>query len=201
MQALARRWRAITRDEPGDVIAEIGHNHQGELEKAKALSTPCRECGDRRRQVPEARQSSRSSPARSMRAIRQREQLRADLRRAPRGARAPAGRAGSSSNRTRARGRRDRLFCNAVRLSRAPRCSKRSASRLLQSRLGGPDQHAVAEHIARYGEPMGLISTGGATIEDVDRAVNAVAGDQLGALRDAVHGGRIQPTTWSWTWA
>jgi sialic acid synthase len=37
--------RAITRDGPAYVIAEIGHNHQGELEKAKALIHAARECG------------------------------------------------------------------------------------------------------------------------------------------------------------
>jgi N-acetylneuraminate synthase/sialic acid synthase len=37
--------RVITRDGSAYVIAEIGHNHQGELEKAKALVRSARECG------------------------------------------------------------------------------------------------------------------------------------------------------------
>jgi N-acetylneuraminate synthase/sialic acid synthase len=37
--------RTITRDGPAYVIAEIGHNHQGDLEKAKALVHAARECG------------------------------------------------------------------------------------------------------------------------------------------------------------
>jgi sialic acid synthase len=37
--------RRIADDEPAYVIAEIGHNHQGELEKAKALVHAARECG------------------------------------------------------------------------------------------------------------------------------------------------------------
>jgi sialic acid synthase len=37
--------KVITRDGPAYVIAEIGHNHQGELEKAKALIHAARECG------------------------------------------------------------------------------------------------------------------------------------------------------------
>lgn len=37
--------RAITRDGPAYVIAEIGNNHQGDLEKAKALIRAARECG------------------------------------------------------------------------------------------------------------------------------------------------------------
>ena len=37
--------KAITRDGPAYVIAEIGNNHQGDLEKAKALIHAARECG------------------------------------------------------------------------------------------------------------------------------------------------------------
>jgi N-acetylneuraminate synthase/sialic acid synthase len=37
--------RTITRDGPAYVVAEIGHNHQGELEKAKALIHAAKECG------------------------------------------------------------------------------------------------------------------------------------------------------------
>jgi len=37
--------RAITRDGPAYVIAEIGNNHQGDVEKAKVLVRTARECG------------------------------------------------------------------------------------------------------------------------------------------------------------
>jgi N-acetylneuraminate synthase/sialic acid synthase len=37
--------RRIADDEPAYVLAEIGHNHQGELEKAKALVHAAKECG------------------------------------------------------------------------------------------------------------------------------------------------------------
>ena len=37
--------RRIADDEPAYVLAEIGHNHQGELEKAKELVRAARECG------------------------------------------------------------------------------------------------------------------------------------------------------------
>jgi N-acetylneuraminate synthase/sialic acid synthase len=37
--------RRITRDGPAYVIAEIGHNHQGDIEKAKALVHAAKECG------------------------------------------------------------------------------------------------------------------------------------------------------------
>ncbi|HEX4929723.1 MAG TPA: N-acetylneuraminate synthase family protein, partial [Gaiellaceae bacterium] len=37
--------RRITRDGPPYVVAEIGHNHQGDVEKAKALVRAAKECG------------------------------------------------------------------------------------------------------------------------------------------------------------
>ena len=37
--------KRISADGPAYVVAEIGHNHQGELEKAKALIRSARECG------------------------------------------------------------------------------------------------------------------------------------------------------------
>ena len=45
MRELVVDGKAITRDGPAYVIAEIGNNHQGELEKAKALIHAARECG------------------------------------------------------------------------------------------------------------------------------------------------------------
>jgi N-acetylneuraminate synthase/sialic acid synthase len=37
--------RRITRDGPAYVVAEIGHNHQGDVDKAKALVRAAKECG------------------------------------------------------------------------------------------------------------------------------------------------------------
>lgn len=45
MRELVVDGRAITRDGPAYVIAEIGNNHQGDVEKAKALIHAARECG------------------------------------------------------------------------------------------------------------------------------------------------------------
>ena len=45
MRDLVVDGRTIARDGPAYVIAEIGHNHQGELEKAKELVRAARECG------------------------------------------------------------------------------------------------------------------------------------------------------------
>ena len=45
MPELHVKGRRIADDAPAYVIAEIGHNHQGELEKAKALVHAARECG------------------------------------------------------------------------------------------------------------------------------------------------------------
>ncbi|MBA3377235.1 MAG: N-acetylneuraminate synthase family protein [Actinobacteria bacterium] len=45
MPQLFVNGRRIADDEPAYVIAEIGHNHQGEVEKAKALIRAAKECG------------------------------------------------------------------------------------------------------------------------------------------------------------
>ena len=45
MRELVVDGRVISRDGPAYVIAEVGHNHQGDLEKAKALVRAARECG------------------------------------------------------------------------------------------------------------------------------------------------------------
>ena len=45
MPELFVNGRRIADDEPAYVLAEIGHNHQGELEKAKALIHAAKECG------------------------------------------------------------------------------------------------------------------------------------------------------------
>ena len=45
MRELVVDGRVITRNGPAYVIAEIGNNHQGDLEKAKALMHAAKECG------------------------------------------------------------------------------------------------------------------------------------------------------------
>ena len=45
MRELVVDGRAIARDGPAYVIAEIGNNHQGDVEKAKALIHAAKECG------------------------------------------------------------------------------------------------------------------------------------------------------------
>ena len=45
MPELVVDGRRITRDGPAYVVAEIGHNHQGDVEKAKALIHAAKECG------------------------------------------------------------------------------------------------------------------------------------------------------------
>ena len=45
MRELVVDGKVIARDGPAYVIAEIGNNHQGELEKAKALVHAAKECG------------------------------------------------------------------------------------------------------------------------------------------------------------
>ncbi|MEX2613180.1 MAG: N-acetylneuraminate synthase family protein, partial [Gaiellaceae bacterium] len=45
MRELHVNGRRIADDEPAYVVAEIGHNHQGDVEKARALIHSAKECG------------------------------------------------------------------------------------------------------------------------------------------------------------
>ena len=45
MPELFVNGRRIADDEPVYVVAEVGHNHQGDVEKAKALIHAAKECG------------------------------------------------------------------------------------------------------------------------------------------------------------
>ena len=171
MPELHVNGRRIADDEPAYVIAEIGHNHQGELEKAKALDA--RGAGVRRgrRQAPEARQPA-PLHARVLRlAVRQREQLRRDIRRASRGARA-----------------------REERLVRASRYAREEGVAFVAAAFDEPSAEFLAELgvdafkfasgdllnvpflrlVAGYGRPL-FLSTGGGTMEDIDRAVEAIA--------------------------
>src|SRR6266511_3408552 len=63
------------------VIAEIGHNHQGDLEHAKRLIDAAKECGVK------AVKSDAVHPRVLRAALRERTELRTDVRRASRSAR------------------------------------------------------------------------------------------------------------------
>ena len=125
----------------------------------------------RRSRRASTRSSSRSattatsSRGSSTTPVQQREQLRADLRGAPRGARARRGeyeRAEGVRERARAR-------LSSRRHSTPERRSSRGARRARHTRSRpGTSEHAASSARRSFGKPM-FVSTGGATIEDVDR--------------------------------
>ena len=76
MRELVIDGRRIADDTACFVIAEIGHNHQGSVERASELFRAAKRGGRRRGQAPEARQPA-ALHARALRQpVRQREQLR-----------------------------------------------------------------------------------------------------------------------------
>ena len=184
MRELVIDGRRIHDDGDCYVIAEIGHNHQGDVERAKELFRAAKECGVDA--VKLQKRDNRSLFTRDVlrRAVRQREQLRPDLRRAQGGARARRGRMARAAG-LRARARRDAL---------------RDRVRPAERRLPGRARRAgVQDRFRRHrrtlnscamspqlGKPM-LVPTGGATLDDVDRAVDDDPAAQLSALHPPVH--------------
>ena len=79
--------KVVTDDSPSFVIAEVGHNHQGDIEKCKAIFKAAAEAGADA--VKLQKRDNRALFTREMydSALQQRERLCADLRRASREAR------------------------------------------------------------------------------------------------------------------
>ncbi len=133
--------RRIADDTGCFVIAELGHNHQGSVERAQQLFVRRPRLRRRRRQAAEARQPHPLHARAVRRPLRQREQLRRHLRRPPRGAGARSRRLRGAAG-VRA-GARPRLLRDRVR--RAERRPARGARHArLQDRLRRPAQHAAA---------------------------------------------------------
>ena len=171
MRELVVDGKTLSRDGAAYVIAEIGHNHQGELEKAKALVHSAKECGVDAVKF-QKRDNRAPLHARVLRvAVRQREQLRRDVRRAPRGARAADERLVRAERAT--RGRRASRSSLRPSTSRAPTSSRSSTSTRSSSRPATCSTCRSFGYVAAFGKPI-FLSTGGGTIEDIDRAVDAI---------------------------
>ncbi len=162
--------RVIARDGPAYVVAEIGHNHQGDLDKAKALVHAARECGvdavkfqkrDNRRLFTRAYYESPYDNENSF---------------------------GATYGEHR----------EALELSKSDwfelsRYAREEGVAFIASPFDEPSADFLAElgvdafkfasgdllnvpflrYVAAFGKPM-LLSTGGGTLEDVDRAVEAI---------------------------
>ena len=150
------------------VIAEIGHNHRGSIETGKELFDEAKGCGAHA--VKLQKRDNRSLYTREFfnKPYENENSFGADLRRAPRGARVRQGRVPGAEGLR----RRDRHHVLRHRVRHPERrLPGRARHAGLQDRLGRPDQHAAAASTSReIGKPM-IISTGGATLDDVRRAL------------------------------
>ena len=170
MRALSIAGRRIDDDSPAYVIAEIGNNHQGSLERAKELVRAAADCG-----VDAVKFQKRSNRRLYTRALfdspydnensfgptygEHREALELDAEELAE-LRAVADAEGVA------------LFATAF---------EEESADVLES-LGLPAYKIASgdltntpllRHVAAFGKPM-IVSTGGATIEDVDRAVETI---------------------------
>jgi sialic acid synthase len=164
--------RSIRDDGPAYVVAEIGHNHQGELEKAKALIHAARECG-----VDAVKLQKRDNKRLYTSAL-----------------------YGSPYDNEHSFGATYGKHREALELSAGEWLELREFSReegvtLFATVFDEPSADFLAEldlpafkiasadlvntpllrHVAAYGKPV-FLSTGGGTMEDVERAVDTVLG-------------------------
>ena len=172
MRELVIDGRRIADDTPCFVIAEIGHNHQGSVERARELIHAARDAGvdavklqkrDNRRLYTRALYDSaydnENSFGPTYGAHREALELDADAYRALRDEARSLGLV---------------FFATAF--------DEPSADLLAELDLpafkiasGDLTNTPLLRHVAQLGKPL-VVSTGGATIEDVDRAVDAVRG-------------------------
>ena len=153
------------------VIAEIGHNHQGDVEHCKRLF----DAAARRRRL--ARSSCRSGT--TGRCSRGRPTTRRTT------ARTPSGRPTARTARRSSSAATSTSSCSSTRRSsasrssrppstcRAPTSSPSSTCRPTRSPPATCAASRCCEHVARIGKPM-IVSTGAATLDDVRRAYDAV---------------------------
>jgi sialic acid synthase len=162
--------RVIRRDGPAYVIAEVGHNHQGDVEKAKALIRSARECGADA--VKLQKRDNRSMYTR-------------DLYDAPYDNEHSFGRTYGEH--------REALELSAAEWLELREFSREEGVTLFGTVFDEPSADFLAElgmpafkiasgdltnspllrHVARIGRPI-FLSTGGGTLEDVERAVDTI---------------------------
>ena len=162
--------RRIAADEPAYVIAEIGHNHQGEVEKAKALIHAARECG-----VDAVKLQKRDNRRLFTRAFYDSPYDNENSFGRTYGEHREALELGKSEWFELSRHAREEGLAFVAAAFDEP-----SADFLAEL---GVDAFKVASgdllnvpflrHVAAFGTPM-FLSTGGGTLEDVDRAVEAI---------------------------
>ena len=170
MRQLVVDGKTLTRDGPAYVIAEIGNNHQGDLEKAKALIHAARECG-----VDAVKFQKRDN----------RTLFTRDYYDSPYDNEQSYGATYGEH--------REFLELPKSDWFELTRYAKEEGVAFIAAAFDEPSADLLAEldvdafkfasgdllnvpflrHVAAFGKPM-LLSTGGGTLEDIDRAVEAI---------------------------
>ena len=181
MRELTIAGRRIADDAPCFVIAEIGHNHQGSLERAKELFHAAKEAG-----VDAVKLQKRDNRTLFTRALYD----------SPYDNENSFGATYGQHREALELGREDYVELRALAdelglVLFATAFDERSADLLAELGLpafkiasGDLRNTPLLRHVASLGRPM-IVSTGGATLEDVDRAVDAIApsNDQICLLQ------------------
>jgi N-acetylneuraminate synthase/sialic acid synthase len=170
MPELVVEGRRIADDTPAYVIAEIGHNHQGEVEKAKALVHAAKECG-----VDAVKLQKRDNRRLYTRALYE----------APYDNEHSFGRTYGEHREALELSAADwlelREFCREEGVTLFGTVFDEPSADFL-AELGAPAfkiasadlvNTPLLRHVASFGRPM-FISTGGGTLEDVERAVDTI---------------------------
>jgi len=162
----------IDDDSPAYVIAEIGHNHQGDVGKAKELFDRARECG-----ASAVKLQKRDNETLFTREAYNRPYDNENSFGPTYGMHRQALELGADEMRelkTYAEGLKIDFFATPFDI---PSADVLESLGVTFYKVASADltNTPLLKHVARFGKPM-LISTGGATVEDVDRAVETVLG-------------------------
>jgi sialic acid synthase len=168
-------------DEPCYVIAEVGHNHQGDVEQAKRLIDAAKECG-----VNAVKLQKRDSRALYTREFYEQPYDNELSFGRTYGEHREALELGAEEYRELLRHARETgitLFATAFDFESADLLAELGVP-AFKFASGDLKNTPLQRHVAAFGKPM-LLSTGGGTIEDVERAVDTILplNDQLCVLQ------------------
>ena len=162
--------KRVTDDSPSFVIAEVGHNHQGNLERCKAIFHAAAEAGADAVKIQ--KRDNRTLFTREMYdcSLRQRERLRADLRHASRVAGIRRGAVSRAQDLLRQA--RHPVLLDGVRHASADFLAELDVPGY-KIASGDLTNTPLLRKVAALGKPI-IVSTGGATMDDVQRAYDAI---------------------------
>jgi sialic acid synthase len=181
MRRLVIDGAEIGDEQPCYVIAEIGHNHQGELEQAKRLVDAAKECG-----VNAVKLQKRSNRALYTREFYEQPYDNELSFGHTYGEHREALELSKDDYAALLRYAREvgvTLFATAFDFESADELAELDAP-AFKFASGDLKNTPLQRHVAAFGKPM-LLSTGGATLADVERAVDAILpiNDQLAVLQ------------------